>query len=141
MTILAAVIQTDQGLSRAEDVHKLARAISLTAQIFFAPGAREVYSAVCSQSVLGDAGAARAPAAAHLRSQEIEMMAFHRGTCAMGEDGRRAATNSFRECHGTRNLYVCDASLFPSSCRVNPQITIMALATRIAAHLAASVNR
>jgi choline dehydrogenase-like flavoprotein len=28
--------------------------------------------------------------------------------------------------------YVCDASLFPTAIGVNPQITIMALATRIA---------
>ncbi len=124
----------------AEDVRKLARAISLTAQIFFAGGAREVYSAVCSQPVLHDVGEARALEAARLRPQQIEMMAFHpQGTCGMGEDPRHAVTNSFGECHGARNLYVCDASLFPSSCKVNPQITLMALATRNAEHLAAGL--
>jgi choline dehydrogenase-like flavoprotein len=30
--------------------------------------------------------------------------------------------------HGTENLYVCDASVFPSSITVNPQLTVMALA-------------
>ena len=30
--------------------------------------------------------------------------------------------------HGYENLYVCDASVFPSSVTVNPQLTVMALA-------------
>jgi choline dehydrogenase-like flavoprotein len=30
--------------------------------------------------------------------------------------------------HGMENLYVCDASVFPSSITVNPQLTVMALA-------------
>jgi choline dehydrogenase-like flavoprotein len=34
---------------------------------------------------------------------------------------------------------VGDASLFPASCKVNPQVTIMALATRLAEHLAAEL--
>jgi choline dehydrogenase-like flavoprotein len=40
-----------------------------------------------------------------------------------------------------RNLVVADASLFPSSSRVNPQLTIMALATRAAARLADELKR
>jgi choline dehydrogenase-like flavoprotein len=30
--------------------------------------------------------------------------------------------------HGMDNVYVCDASVFPSSVTVNPQLTVMALA-------------
>jgi choline dehydrogenase-like flavoprotein len=30
--------------------------------------------------------------------------------------------------HGWENLYVCDASVIPSSLTVNPQLTVMALA-------------
>jgi choline dehydrogenase-like flavoprotein len=35
--------------------------------------------------------------------------------------------------HGYENLHVCDASVFPTAIRVNPQLTVMALA-----HLAGS---
>jgi choline dehydrogenase-like flavoprotein len=125
---------------RAEDVRKLTRAIALTAEMFFAGGAREVYPAVAGHPVLGSAREARALSAERVRASQIAMMAFHpQGTCRMGADPRQAVTNSFGEYHGVRHLYVGDASLFPSSTKVNPQVTIMALATRIAAHLAATL--
>ena len=40
--------------------------------------------------------------------------------------------------HGTEGVYVCDGSAVPSSLGVNPQITIMTLATRLAHHLCRS---
>jgi choline dehydrogenase-like flavoprotein len=43
--------------------------------------------------------------------------------------------NSFRV-YGTQNVYVCDASVFPSSITVNPQLTVMALAVYAADEIA-----
>ncbi|TMA53509.1 MAG: FAD-binding protein [Deltaproteobacteria bacterium] len=124
----------------AADAQKLARAIGLTAEIFFAGGAREVYSGVHSRPVLHSIDDARALQTARLPAADFEMMAFHpQGTARMGEDRRRAVTDSAGRVHGTPGLWVGDASLFPSSCKVNPQITIMALATRLAEHLAADM--
>jgi choline dehydrogenase-like flavoprotein len=120
-----------------EDVRKLRRAISLTAQIFFAGGAHRVFSGIARCPVLHGAAAARALLDAPLKPADIEMMAFHpQGTCRMGNDPLRAVTDAYGAHYGTRNLFVADASLFPSSCKVNPQLTIMALATRIGARLA-----
>src|SRR5262249_34290993 len=102
-----------------EDVKKLTRAISLTALIFFAAGAREVYSATYARPILHNSGEAQALLSEDLRAQDIEMMAFHpQGTCRMGRDRRRAVTNSFGAYHGVDHLYVGDASLFPSSSKV-----------------------
>jgi choline dehydrogenase-like flavoprotein len=39
---------------------------------------------------------------------------------------------------GVAGLHVADGSVLPSSPQVNPQVTIMALATRLADHLAAT---
>jgi choline dehydrogenase-like flavoprotein len=118
------------------DARKLARAIGLTAEIFFAGGAEEVYSGVHSRPVLRSADEAHALARAELPAADFEMMAFHpQGTARMGEDAASAVTDSAGRVHGTSGLWVGDASLFPSSCKVNPQITIMALATRLAGTL------
>jgi choline dehydrogenase-like flavoprotein len=38
--------------------------------------------------------------------------------------------------YGAQNLFVCDASVFPSSITVNPQLTVMALASYAADHIA-----
>ena len=124
----------------AADARKLARAIGLTAEIFFAAGAREVYSGVHSRPVLHTIDEARALQHAILPAADFEMMAFHpQGTARMGEDAKAAVTDSVGRVHGTPGLWVGDASLFPSSCKVNPQITIMALATRLADTLAAEL--
>jgi len=121
----------------ARDAQKLARAIGLTAEIFFAAGAREVYSGVHSRPVLRGVDDAYALQRAALPASDFEMMAFHpQGTARMGEDPRAAVTDSAGRVHGTAGLWVGDASLFPSSCKVNPQITIMALATRLVERLA-----
>jgi choline dehydrogenase-like flavoprotein len=122
------------------DARRLARAIGLTAEVFFAAGAREVYSGVHSRPVLRSADEARALQLAALPAGDFEMMAFHpQGTARMGKDPKTAVTDSVGRVHGTPGLWVGDASLFPSSCKVNPQMTIMALATRLAEHLAAEL--
>lgn len=58
------------------------------------------------------------------------------GGCRMGSDPRRSVVNSFCRSHDVSNLYVVDASVFPSSSEKNPTLTIMALATRTADHIA-----
>lgn len=119
-----------------EDVKKLTRAISLTAQIFFAAGARMVFTGIFPRPLLQSAGEAEDLLRERFRPSDFELMAFHpQGTCSMGEDRARAVTDSYGVHHGIRNLVVADASLFPSSCKVNPQLTIMALATRAATRL------
>jgi choline dehydrogenase-like flavoprotein len=46
--------------------------------------------------------------------------------------------NTFRV-HGTDNLYLCDASVFPTPLGVNPQLTVMALAQIAAPKVAEGV--
>jgi len=54
------------------------------------------------------------------------------GGCKMGESAENSVTNSWGKVHGYENLYVADGSLFPSCSEVNPYLTIMALADRVA---------
>lgn len=67
------------------------------------------------------------------RAEDLELFTVHlMGTCRMGN----AETNSVVDLDGQLwdlpGCYVADASLFPTAIGVNPQITIMALATRVA---------
>jgi choline dehydrogenase-like flavoprotein len=57
------------------------------------------------------------------------------GTCRMGNDPSRSAVDRNGESHEVRRLFVGDASLIPRTLSVNPSLTIMALATRLAEHL------
>ncbi len=60
-------------------------------------------------------------------------MAFHPlGTARADADPDRGVLGPDLGVHGVDGLYVSDASAVPSSLGVNPQITIMALATRLA---------
>jgi choline dehydrogenase-like flavoprotein len=58
------------------------------------------------------------------------------GTCRMSADPRRGVCKPDGETHEVRNLYIADGSLFPTALGVNPQITILALATGIARDVA-----
>ena len=59
------------------------------------------------------------------------------GSCRMGDDPERSATDRNGQVHGVEGLYVGDSSLIPRTLSVNPSLTIMALAMRLADHLAA----
>ena len=71
-----------------------------------------------------------------LRAAELTLMAFHPlGTARADADPRRGVVDGELQVHGVEGLYVADGSVVPSSLGVNPQLTIMALATRLAFHL------
>jgi choline dehydrogenase-like flavoprotein len=59
----------------------------------------------------------------------------------MGRDARTGVVDAFGEAHAVRGLFVCDASVFPTSVAVPPQIAVMALATRTAQHILADAAR
>lgn len=58
------------------------------------------------------------------------------GTLCFGTDPRRSVLDPFCRTHDVENLFVVDASFFPSSAAVNPALTIAAQALRVADHLA-----
>jgi choline dehydrogenase-like flavoprotein len=55
------------------------------------------------------------------------------GGNAISRDPEKGAVDDRFRVQGTENVYVCDASVFPSSVTVNPQLTVMALADYAAA--------
>jgi choline dehydrogenase-like flavoprotein len=63
------------------------------------------------------------------------------GTVRMGTDPHTSALDAESRFRGLDNLYVVDASAFPTSAAVNPSLTIAALALRAARRLTARVAR
>ena len=57
------------------------------------------------------------------------------GTCRMGSDPQRSVVDADAQMWGVKRLYVGDGSLVPRTLSVNPSLTIMALADRLAEHL------
>jgi choline dehydrogenase-like flavoprotein len=57
------------------------------------------------------------------------------GTTRMGRDSRSSVVDTDCRLHDIENLYVAGGSVFPSSGRSNPTLTIVALAVRLAEHL------
>jgi len=57
------------------------------------------------------------------------------GTVCFGTDPRASVLDPFCRTHDVENLFVVDASFFPSSAAVNPGLTIAAQAIRVADHI------
>jgi choline dehydrogenase-like flavoprotein len=62
-------------------------------------------------------------------------VAHQNGTIRFGHDARTSALDVNCKTHDLDNLYVVDASFFPSSGAVNPALTVMANALRVGDHL------
>ncbi len=63
------------------------------------------------------------------------------GTVVFGADPKLSVLDPFCRAHDVGNLFVVDASFFPSSAAVNPGLTIAAQALRVADHIAATELR
>ena len=57
------------------------------------------------------------------------------GTCRFGDDPRTSVLDASNRAHDLDNLYVVDASFFPSSGGTNPSLTVAANALRVAANI------
>ena len=62
------------------------------------------------------------------------------GTCRFGEDPATSVLDLNCRTHDVDNLYVVDGSFFPSSAALNPTLTIIANAIRVADHLVDRLN-
>jgi len=65
----------------------------------------------------------------------LEVPSHQCGTVRFGDDPARAPLDPFCRAFDHPNLYVVDASFFPSSAALNPALTVAAQALRVGAHL------
>ena len=76
-----------------------------------------------------------------LKASDLMLTSYHPlGSCRMGRDPRTSVVGLDHQTHDVRGLYVVDGSTVPGPLGVNPQVTIMAMATRAAARIADSMG-
>jgi choline dehydrogenase-like flavoprotein len=94
-------------------------------QLFEAAGAREVFLPV-----------PKGTAPEQVPARNLKLMAFHPlGTARADARESYGVVDNELAVHGVDGLHVADGSVVPSALGVNPQLTIMALATRLASRL------
>ncbi|HWG07560.1 MAG TPA: GMC family oxidoreductase [Solirubrobacteraceae bacterium] len=107
------------------DLDRVRRGLAHLGQLFRAAGASEVYLPLPPGV---------APGAA--RARDLRLMAFHPlGTARADARASHGVADGDLAVHDVRGLHLADGSVVPSALGVNPQLTIMALATRLAFHL------
>jgi hypothetical protein len=122
-----------------ETVRGLVRGAATSAKIFFAAGARRVHLPMAEPPTVEAKDSARVDELArerHFKPGKVSVSAAHlQGGCGMGRAPADSVTDSWGRVHGFPWLFVADASLFPNSVEINPYLTIMALADRVAEHI------
>ncbi len=120
------------------DVAHIKRAVDVLAQVYFAAGAKRVHAPIANFDVIDTVDDLAKLRRATIRPWDLDLSAYHPlGTARMGRDPGHAVVDGEHQVHDTPGLYVVDGSAVPGAPGVNPQITIMALATRAADKLAA----
>jgi choline dehydrogenase-like flavoprotein len=108
----------------------------IAARIFFAGGAERIHAPASGRFLIERPDEPRLEALIdreHLKLGKISVASAHpMGGCRMGSDPATSVTDAWGKVHGLDWLYVADGSLFPGSSGVNPYVTIMALADRVA---------
>ena len=65
------------------------------------------------------------------QAEENKRLAHVCGTCRMGNDDNTSVVNADCRSHDIKNLFIVDASVFPTSGGTNPALTIAANSLRV----------
>jgi choline dehydrogenase-like flavoprotein len=103
------------------------------AKIYFAAGAIEVHPGIVGGGTFKSADALEKFINQGVPVDHMSLYASHpMGTCRMSGDKTRGVVKPTGESWDVEGLYVSDASVFPTSLGVNPQITVMSTSVQIA---------
>lgn len=117
----------------AEYTARLREALKTAARIYLAAGAESVMPpAVDGPVITAESDIARIDDMP-LRSCDLSMISAHpQGSCRMGPDAATSVVGMDWRVHGGDDVYVCDASLFPTTASTHTMIPVMTLAHLLA---------
>ena len=114
------------------DRGKVNRLLRTVAEDFFAAGAREVHLPILGQEPL-TADQFRSFPLEKVSARRFECASQHPlGTCRMGVRPGNSVVDPDGQSWELKELFVVDGSVLPTSLGVNPQLSVMAMATRLA---------
>jgi choline dehydrogenase-like flavoprotein len=124
-------VQVDYDFSD-EDLDRTRRGMVEAARVMLAAGVVELFAPV--HGLGRHHNLASFEAALRPRTlRDFTLYAAHpMATCRMGRDRDQSVVDTDGRAHGLPGLWIADASVFPTSLGVNPQLTVYATATRIA---------
>ena len=118
----------------------LAKGLRRSARLFMAAGCTEMMLPGSQKDVIIPADADRLDSlitSNTLNFHQSPLSSAHpQGGARMGTDPAKTVVAPDGRLHGLDNVYVADASLFPTSVKVNPYETVMLLATHVAEKVA-----
>ena len=119
------------------DFPAMKAAFKAAARIYFAAGAERVFLPTGDKRIVESEDEIDAVIDSIENNPfAIRMVSYHpQGTMRMGADAAHSVVNPYGETHDVKGLFVCDASLFPTSIIVNPQESVYALSNYIADHI------
>jgi choline dehydrogenase-like flavoprotein len=126
----------------ADDLRELIEGLKLAGRIYLEAGARRVMPATFVYHEFRKADELERLDDIVADNSDIQLGTGHpQGGNALSASPERGVVDpsGFRV-HGFRNLHLCDASVFPTSVKVNPQLTTMALAECAAPRIAAAAD-
>lgn len=120
-----------------KDQQRVKRGLGILSELFFAAGAERIFLPVAGREEQKSFASAQAALSARFDPMALEMAAFHPlGSSRMSAVSRKGVVDPELESWEIPGLYVVDGGVVPTALGVNPQITIMGLATRAAETIA-----
>ncbi len=112
-----------------EELRRLIDGLKLIGRIYLAAGARRVMPTTLRYHEFRSEPELEQLDQYIKDGSDISLGTGHpQGGNALSRDPRKGVVDPSFRVHGFENLYVCDASVFPTTIGVNPQLTVMALA-------------
>jgi choline dehydrogenase-like flavoprotein len=117
-----------------KDIKNISNGLKTLAEMWFDVGAEQVISGHRDVTLLNRKEDIQTLVqAVETNPDALQVASAHpQGGNRMGEDVENCVVDSKCKVHGFKNLYICDASVFPTSLGVNPQVTVMAIAAMTA---------
>jgi choline dehydrogenase-like flavoprotein len=116
-----------------KDVARYHDGLRKMSEICWAAGAKAILPAIFGWHTLSSRKEYERFAKAKLNASDLLLTSYHPlGTCKMGPDPKTSVVDMNHQAHDLPGLFVVDGSTVSGPLGVNPQLTIMAIATRAA---------